>query len=362
VAQADATRATAGAARAELPSEFPLTDLPLTDWTLRPFAATRLPAWVMAVCAAAAFAAASQGIRAAIALTGQPDALGLAYVWLDTLNGVLFAYIPAALWFLRCARLRDLRELRPALRADAPFEPLARAMVCPSPRRLALAGLAGAALLGVLPAIDPAFFEGEPPALASPVMLFFVGRMALTGWLSGRAVLTEVGAVTALSRIGERCMRVDLLDLRPFEVFARAGQRSAFAWVLVSSLVSLFWLGPGAGVANAFIVAAILVAVSLAFVGGLYGAHRSIAAARSEALRAVEARIAQAGATLMAGGTDAPGPRLADLVAWHAFLARVREWPVGAPVLARTALLAALAIGSWLGGALVERIVDRVFG
>jgi hypothetical protein len=40
----------------------------------------------------------------------------------------------------------------------------------------------------------------------------------------------------------------------------------------------------------------------------------------------------------------------------------VREWPVGAPALARGALIAALGLGSWLGGALVERVVDRLFG
>jgi hypothetical protein len=358
VAEADA-----GLARpAEAGGDRRDADLPLTDWTLRPFAASGRPAWLVAVGTALAFTALSQLTRAAIAISGEPDALGLAFVWLDLLNGVVFAYIPAALWYLRRARLRDLRELRPAVRAGAPFEPLARAMVCPPPRRLSWAGVAGAIVLGVLPVIDPAFFEGRPPPLASPVMLFFIARMVLTGWVSGRAVATEIGAVTALARIGERCMRVDLLDLRPFEVFARAGQRSAFAWVLVSSLVSLFWLGPGAGTANALIVAGLLVGVSLAFFGGIQGAHRSIAAARREALRAVEARIARAGEALMSGAAGTPDPRLADLVAWHGYLERVREWPISAPTLARTALLAALAIGSWLGGALVERIVDRVFG
>jgi hypothetical protein len=361
VAEADATFATAGAPGGGGAAEFTLS-LPLTDWTLRPFAATRRPAWAVAAGAALLFTALSQGSRAAMAAAGQPDALGFAYVWLDLLNGVVFAYIPAALWYLRRARLRDLRELAPVLRADVQLEPLARAMVCPPPRRLALAALAGAILLGVMPTVDPAFFEGHPPALTSAAMLFFVARMALTGWVSGRAVITEVGAVTALGRIGERCVRVDLFDLERLDVFARAGQRSAFAWVLVSSLVSLFWLGPGAGAANGIIVGAILVGVSLAFFAGIQGVHRNIAATRREALRAVAAKLARAGRALMADAEDAPGPRVADLAAWHAHLERVREWPIGAPVLARTALLAALAIGSWLGGAVVERIVDRAFG
>jgi hypothetical protein len=53
---------------------------------------------------------------------------------------------------------------------------------------------------------------------------------------------------------------------------------------------------------------------------------------------------------------------LADLVALQGTLERVREWPVNAPAVARAALVAALALGSWLGGALVEHVVNRWFG
>jgi hypothetical protein len=283
-------------------------------------------------------------------------------VWLDLLNGVLFAYIPTALWCLRAGRLRDLRELQPALLGGPELRRRIDAALGVPPLRLAAAGLAGAVALGPLPLVDPGFWDFERPPAGDPLVLFFMLRMAVSGWLGGHAAVTEASAIAAFARLGARHVRVDLFDLRPFEVFARSGLRSAFAWVLMSSLISLFWLGPGAGVANAYIVTGILVAVSAAVFASVYGAHLAIAAARREALATVEARIARAGAALLAGREPEAGPRLADWVAWHGYLLRIRDWPLGAPALARGALIAALGLGSWLGGALVERALDRLFG
>jgi hypothetical protein len=335
---------------------------PVTDWTLWPFAAVRRSPLRVGAALALAYAAASWSVRLAIG-TSTPTAFWRdPFVWLDLLNGVLIAYIPTAQWLLRAGRLRDLRELRPHLRDTSQYPDRVDAALHVSPLRLAAAGLAGAAGLGVLPLVDPGFWDGVTPASGDPMLWFVMARMAVSGWLGGHAVATELTAVVAYARLGAHEVRVDLLDLRPFEVFPRSGLRSAFAWVLLSSLISLFWLGPGAGVANAFIVTFILLAVGAAVFATVYGAHRAIAAARREALAAVEARIARAGAALMAGHEPESGPRMADLVAWHGFLLRIREWPLGAPVLARGALIAGLGLGSWLGGALVERLVDRLFG
>jgi predicted MFS family arabinose efflux permease len=38
----------------------------------------------------------------------------------------------------------------------------------------------------------------------------------------------------------------------------------------------------------------------------------------------------------------------------------VREWPVDASTLTRFALYLAIPVGSWLGGALVERLVNAL--
>ncbi|HEX5064555.1 MAG TPA: hypothetical protein VFY49_00440 [Myxococcota bacterium] len=235
---------------------------PLTDWTLRPYAAG-VPPFAVAAALAAGLVLASQLARAAVMGLPEGPLWRDPYFWVDLLSGVLFAYMPTALWLLRRARLCDLRELRPHLREGVAYREVADAVLRVPPRRLFLAGAVGALILGMLPMFDPGFWEEPRPALTAPIMLFFVVRMALTGWLSGHVVATEVTALSALTRIGATQTRVALMDLRPFEVFARAGLRSALAWVLVSSLVSLFWLGPGAGFGNAFIVGLTLAGVTL---------------------------------------------------------------------------------------------------
>ncbi len=99
----------------------------------------------------------------------------------------------------------------------------------------------------------------------------------------------------------------------------------------------------------------------LAFFLTIRGVHRSRAAAKQEVLEQVNARIREASARLLEGGEPRGSSDLADLVAFHDYLERVREWPLGAPTLLRGALIAALAVGSWLGGALVERLLEQAF-
>jgi hypothetical protein len=335
---------------------------PLTDWTLRPYAAG-VPPLAVAAAIAVGLVVASQLVRAwVMGMPVWPSWLD-PFLWLDVLNGVLVAYMPTALWLLRRGRLCDLRELRPHLREGVSYRAVVDAVVALPRRRLFLGGLTGALVLGCLPIVDPGFWDGPRPSLSAPIMLFFIVRMAISGWLSGHVVVTETRALTALARVAATQTRVDLMDLRPFEIFARAGLRSAFAWVVVSSLVSLFWLGPNASFANAFIVGITVAGVTAGSFACIQGAHRAVSAAKREAQGVVEARIARAGAALEAGREPADaGVRLADLVAWHAYLERVRDWPIGAPAVARASALAALAIGSWLGGVLVEKAVDWLFG
>jgi len=357
--------ATVGAEQARpTPLDGPAADEPpVSDWTLRPFLATRhSPLWV-GLALALALLAVAQLYRLAFETAGRPGVplLRDPYFWLDGLNGVLFAYIPTALVYLRRGRLRDLRELRPQLDCDdASFQRYVNEALCVPPVRLFASGLVGALLLGAMPLLDPGFWESlQRPPLSDPMMLLLIARSAITGWLGGHAFASEATSALTLSRIGER-LRVDLLDPSSLAPFARASQRGAFAWVLISSLVSLFWLGPAAGVSNVLILGAILLLVSASFAFSIHGAHRGIVATKRAALGGLEAQIRARGAALLAGRPAPDGPGMADLVAYHGLLERAREWPLGTPALLRASLIAALAVGSWLGGALVEQLLDRV--
>ena len=51
------------------------------------------------------------------------------------------------------------------------------------------------------------------------------------------------------------------------------------------------------------------------------------------------------------------GARLPGLIAYMNQIESVREWPFDAPTLTRFFLYVAIPLGSWLGGALVERLL-----
>jgi hypothetical protein len=52
--------------------------------------------------------------------------------------------------------------------------------------------------------------------------------------------------------------------------------------------------------------------------------------------------------------------RLPGLLAWESRVESVPEWPIDAAALRRIALYLLIPLGSWVGGALVERLVDAL--
>jgi len=56
---------------------------------------------------------------------------------------------------------------------------------------------------------------------------------------------------------------------------------------------------------------------------------------------------------------DAPpeDARLGNLIQYQEFVTSIREWPFDVSIVARSALLIVLGAGSWLGGAVVERLL-----
>jgi hypothetical protein len=340
---------------------------PLTDWAIRLFTAPPVSmAWV-AISLVVGVSGVTQLVRLSFDPTGlhfggATPGLSDPYLWLDILNAALLAYLLVALVLLRRGRLADLRALRPALALDDDeFQRQVERALCVPPGRLAIAGAMAAAVFGSIPFIDPQFWGGgPPPPLTEPLLWLLVIRSAVTGWVSGHAIVSEYHVTRTLARLGRHHLRVDLLDLDALSPIARASQRGAFAWVLISSLVSLFWLGPAAGSSNAVILSVLAVLVGASFVVSVSGAHRSIVAAKNETLAALEARIRRGAPALLAGERSDDG--LADAITYHGFVAGLREWPFGAPVVVRWGLIAGLGLASWLGGALAEQLLERAIG
>jgi hypothetical protein len=89
------------------------------------------------------------------------------------------------------------------------------------------------------------------------------------------------------------------------------------------------------------------------------GVHQRIRALKGRELSWVRAAIEQERDRLRAEVATAAGAsRLPSLLAYEQRIDSVREWPFDTPTLTRFALFLLVPLGSWLGGALVERLLD----
>lgn len=320
------------------------------------------PVWAGVALAAADLLAGAALHRMAIDPTDwlSREALNASLVF-----ALLIGYGPAALALARRGHATTLAELRPALRcSEAEFQALGREIERFDARLLRIVGC-GLASIAVLVTL---FTTGliEQLGTRSPWLAWILFQNGLAFWLTSRTVAHDVRVSRELSRAAERWAEVDVLDPTRLSPLARRGLQSALLIVLGISIFSLVYrvdnlslAVPVAQVLTVFLAAVALLLPSL-------GVHRRLRAARREELADVsrELRALRAeGAGAASGPAGAPGvPRLAALLTLRQQLESAREWPFDLGTLGRFALYAAIGLGSWLGGALVERLVDAVFG
>ena len=283
------------------------------------------------------------------------------FTWNVFVNGALLGLILAGHAHLHLGAISDLEQLRPILPgSDAEFEGLIHAvpnLSAPVRWLVTFLGMAGGLAIATL---DPTLRDlYSNVSRSDPRYIVYVVQNVLFGALGTRLFAAEVHMTRAYARLGER-VAVDLLDLSLLMVFARKGLRSVMIWVLISSAFSMFWVLDSAGQANALLPIAILVLVSMALVAPTFGVHRSIAIAKTSELALVAKAIqAERDRALAPRHADSPpeDARLSNLIQYHAFLKSLREWPFDLSIVARSALLVVVGAGSWLGGAIVERLL-----
>jgi len=274
---------------------------------------------------------------------------------------LLVGYTMAAARWVPVAAWRDLAHagLRPPPPADDPAAPLrSPPPVLRRSRWIGLAGVAaGLAVEAVALAVTPNAPSASGPIAWGDPGVWTTGVLTpLLGFLMARA-----GFSTLLG--GEsrphRAEPVDLLDLRPQRARARIGLRLALVWIGGSSIASLFFLDPDLAAPVAPLVGGAMVLGALALYLQTAGTHRAIRAAKRAELARIDPELRAVREAALRGDTQESG-RLADLLAWRSFVESVREWPLDGSLLARFGLYVLIPLGSWLGGALVERSLSAV--
>ncbi len=161
-----------------------------------------------------------------------------------------------------------------------------------------------------------------------------------------------------LSRLSNGIETLDLLDMRPYQPLIRQGLSNALLVIGMVSVLSLL------GVESRYWAALLgfwIAFTVLAWVGlmlPLRGIRRKFKAAKDRELEWCRTRLSAARDTLKSGSGE--GPSIADTLAYKTMIEDLRTWPFDNSTLIRFSLYLLIPLGSWLGGALVERGVDLI--
>ncbi len=175
-------------------------------------------------------------------------------------------------------------------------------------------------------------------------------------WWTACSCYVVIVESVRLSRLSDRFASVDLLDLAPYRPLVRQGLINALLLIGGVSVMSLLGVESRYGsVLAGFWISSIL----LAWAGlmlPLRGIRRKIREAKDQELDWCRRALIRERNDLKAG-TDKQ-TKIGQVVAYREMINDIRNWPFDNPTLIRFALYLLIPLGSWLGGAFVERGLD----
>jgi hypothetical protein len=174
-------------------------------------------------------------------------------------------------------------------------------------------------------------------------------------WAAGCCYVVIVKSMR-LSELSERFDSVDLLDLAPYQPLVRQGLINALLLIGGVSVMSLLGVESRYGsVLAVFWITSIL----LAWVGlmlPLRGIRQKIREAKDRELDWCRRELIRERDHLKS--SDDQTSKIVQVLAYRDMIDGMRNWPFDNPTLARFALYLLIPLGSWLGGAFVERGLD----
>ncbi len=282
---------------------------------------------------------------------------------LAVVTPLLVGYLLAARRYATLGARTHLEQLRQLLRdpaASAALDQASAPLDLRRARRAAWIGLLTVPLIALSIDRDPGLYLRGGYWIPEHVFNWAFGLMALwnIGWLTS----CQLQYARRFSALARAIPRLDLFDRRPLGPFARQGLRSALLALIAIAIISLnaadrafAWsLGVIGPIALGLAAAALLLPAR--------GVRDRVRRAKREELERVRQAI-QGNTDALANSAIAKragSVGLVDLLAYRQYVESVREWPFDAPMLGRFALFTLLPLGSWLGGALVERVLGSL--
>jgi hypothetical protein len=317
-------------------------------WLLVAFPAVLYPAYL------ALEALFGRGLAAATDFGGDFEAR-LLPMWATGLG-----YISMMGTYLARGTFRDLEALRPILRGGADtYGELRQELTQFDRRRLWIGGFLGFLLVCVLGELTVGFWTQRVLIGDWQLRDPCVAALLFALWITaGTGAVYLIDSARVYSRIGEQHVEIDLLNLAPLSPLNHHGLRIVLFIVIITAAgVIVFTPGaPDSQMIGAFAGSfCYLVVAVAAFLLPVRGLRRQIRARKAEELARVREDIRHN--RELASESAEAGARLPGLLAYMEKIESVREWPFDAPTLTRFFLYVAIPLGSWLGGALVERLL-----
>lgn len=188
---------------------------------------------------------------------------------------------------------------------------------------------------------------------------FPLAGLVFLGWFNFRFMFLLVWTALAISRTAKQIRRFDLFDTSAVKPYAQQGVRSSLLAVISLSISANLWLDPNSpAIATAATLVLLLAAALLALLLPTWGIHLRLKASKQSELNQIRKAIASRCDAATRSVDDAQQLRT-DLVLERRLM-EVSEWPFDAGSYGRVALYIMLGLGSWVGAALVERLLESL--
>ena len=177
-------------------------------------------------------------------------------------------------------------------------------------------------------------------------------------WWQGCFSYVIVADSARLSRLSNSIRALDLLDMQPYQPLIRQGLTNALLVIGMVSVLSLlavesrYW----PALVGFWIVFTVLAWLGLML--PLRGIRKKFRAAKDKELEWCRQNLKVARDALKSGSGGARS--VADTLAYRTAIEELRNWPFDNSTLVRFTLYLLIPLGSWLGGAFVERGLDLV--
>lgn len=232
--------------------------------------------------------------------------------------------------------------------------------------RLSVGWRMGALALGALVHSSVLLFLGFDPVRP--------GAEGAVTWVAGWVHIAAFALTCGLQlrqgwlflTLGRGVARVDLLDPARYAPFVQVALRLALLWGVLLALVLAFhvdWDTLRVAPQLVLILPCAFAVQVLLFLFPLWGIHERMRDRRRGELASVHAAI-RGDRSALSGTLLARDARLStvDLLQYRRQLEDFRTWPIETSALMRLLLYGGIPVLGWVGGALVERLVDLALG